>query len=400
MALPTYAGFDGRGQIDNNMTKFKLDLQLQRRFPIDDPMMKIAGSYDPNNNTVPDAVMVQVNAGNDAFTTISLREDFTGAGGVGSVTPSSLTPEVPSFKFMDLFADNVLHVTEYNAPKWGLEGVTDEVYKCMSDNEESLSRWHKEKEGIYRRQSVIEGFSGNVNATGGGTRLRINRNVVVGNSSTFAQPVTYDDTQATYITAINAAWTSGTVKKDLDLDFLYELHQLATVDMALEPVTIGGEKCYVFLVSANQVKKLMKPSASAGWTAYMKGSTAVMELFKQSFMMQYHSIVLIQDNRCARVTIGSAAFTTSYKNPGRGTDGRASAGATVADACLLLGRGAFYKYSMLNLHWGTNPDNANFGKTPKLAAIATYGYNSGEFYDAAGLWKVNDSSMVVLLGSN
>ena len=399
MALPTYAGFDARGQIESNQTKILQDLKLRRRYPIDDPLMKIAGAYDPNVKGIPDSVMIEVPAGNNAFTTLSLREDFTGAGGVGATAPSGLTPEVPVFKFMDLFADNVFHVTEYNAPKWGLEGVTDEVYKCMADNEESLSRWHKEKEGIYRRQAVIEGFSGNVNATGGGTRLRINRNVVVGNTSTGAAGVTYNDTQATFIGSINTAWTSGTVKKDLDLDFLSQLHYLATVDMTLEPVTVGGEKVYIFSVSANQVRKLRLPSASASWAAYFKGSDAIVGLFKQSFVMQYESIVIVQDNRCARVTIGAGAFTTSYKNPGRGADGRAAAGTAVADACLLMGRGAFYKYTMLDLHWGTNPDNANFGKTPKLAAIATYGYNSGEFYDAAGLWKVNDSSMVVLLGS-
>lgn len=378
----------------NNATLLKqaFEAKLKEDSRTRDIYQDFQGTFADNKKMLPNGIVtVKRLSGGTYNANMGLIRDLAGSGVTGR--DIQLGQEVDQvLKEMQVYSNDVSQAI--NTEQYGIDAHTKSAYSVLSWVEPQLALWHKEIEGKYIREALLERYSGNLTVAPTSQTKRWNENVLVKNVAFSAQP-TYDSTNATYESNISTALGTGGASADWDVLYLNAIIEWVTGVKSIEAMDNGR---YVVTVPSRQAIRLMDPSASDSITGIYKDSNlqeASNNSWKQ-YLGTYGDVLdLYSDPRAPVVGDVAGDLTAYYKGAGTDDD-RASAAGTLYDVSFVHGKGSVVKAVHEDVHF--EAEDQNYEKIKGIGAFQGYGYNRLVFDDVGSetdTSQVNNNSVAL-----
>lgn len=372
------------------LTQKGWDNKLLAESATGDVFSQNSGIYNENTKQVPDSIVMHVK-GKEKSRSLPMLNRLSGAGQIGNKDLRG-AEEVQATRDLTLYANEWFHGVPIE--QYGLKKISQDPYKVYSQAQPQLSTWASEIRGKKIREALCEMVDGGQAAStaSGGLNLDtvINPNFLVGGASA---PVTFDEDQSTYSTAIQSS-VSGSTTAKLSVGILNQILEYASTVWQIEPVVIGGKARYIVTVPTRQKTALITPGSNTFFEmlkdADVRGSNnrAISHV-----LGEYQNLLLVEDMRAPVVTISSNVVTFAYKGAGS-ADGRNLAGhATRFDVLGVFGKGSIIDYEVEALHF--EEEVQNYNRNWGIGAFTTQGYTRADYTGTGG--RRNQSSAIVTL---
>jgi hypothetical protein len=252
---------------NESLQKKAIDAKLREEALVGDPLSNFTGSYDGSTKKAPiDAVTVTVNSPDTTRSVVAVRRALIGSGVEGRESAKG-NEEALRTSELDLYANSWGNAVPTET--YGVDYVRQNAIKIYKSAQPELSRWGGQMIGMKKRQALNEIYSYEQTKAPVGRTLGLNGNYYAMGSSAFvsrgANLAAYKGNLSTAIDTVAGA--PATYRATMDnLNLLAELVQ--TVKQ-IEPVTIGGDECYLLLLPFNQFRQLYN-AGSGGFTDLAK----------------------------------------------------------------------------------------------------------------------------------
>tara|TARA_R110002167_G_scaffold352273_2_gene565169 strand:+ start:8034 stop:9200 length:1167 start_codon:yes stop_codon:yes gene_type:complete len=361
-------------RVNADTRRLAWDVKLRDEVLMDDPFeaLSMVVSTD-EKKTIPEAAVIKVSADSGAFSkTITTLKALSG-NGVEGRTQQLGAEEEQSTRSLTVYANNFSNAV--NVERYGIDAKEMDAYGIREKSKPQLARWGKETMGRYKREAVCERYSSNLVVAPTSLTQGINANVFYAG---VADPVVYDSTAATYVTAIDAAApaTPGATNR-LSQSVLDDLIETIQLQRNIEGIEIGGSTKWILMVPTRQKKFILSPGTSNFYETFRDGDVrGPNNKVLKHVIGSYGPILMIEDPRSPIVTVNTTV-TFAYKGAGDTENRTLSADNNRFDVAMLLGKGALYEYSMEEVHF--EDEIQGYKKNQGIGMFCTKGWRVGEF---------------------
>ncbi|MGY8927326.1 MAG: hypothetical protein ACKVJC_08530, partial [Flavobacteriales bacterium] len=333
--------------------------------------------------------------------TVGVRRALIGTGVEGRQSAKGNEEDLRTSE-LDLYANSWGHAVPTET--YGIDYVRQNAIKIYKAAQPELSRWGGQMIGMKKRQALNEVYSYEQTAAPVGRTLGLNANFYAMGSTGF---VARGSDLATYVGNIGttvALVNDTPASYDTDINNINLLAELAQTVKQIEPLTIGGDECYLLLLPMNQWRKLYDTGAGSYTDLAKYDNSGKIINGMQAF--KYSNMIIMGDPRfsVASTTAGSD-LQFSYKGPNLTPTGTNLA--KTANVGYLLGKGALYEMKNEDLHFEEDVDN--YGRDRGIGMFCTKSYTLTQFLDGTGFVSgtnynstdlYNRNSIVILFGKN
>jgi len=364
-------------RISTGLKQKSWDAKLRSESRTADVFEDFQGTIPSNKPRLPSGIIAhQTLAPGKNTHVIGLIKNLSGAGVTGRT--DQIGNEVDDdTRQIEVYSNDVSQAV--NTERYGIDAHDKAVYGIIEGVQPRLSIWHKEMDGKYCREAIVERYSTNLVAAPTSLTKRWNENILVTGVALSAQPA-YNVTNATYEEAIGDAITTMS-SSTWDVALLNAIQYWASVTKKLETMDNGR---YIVLVPSRQAVLLKDPSSSTSISGLFKDSH-VMEAAKNSYRQYlgtWGNLDLFEDTRNPIIALtGSNAswdIAAYYKGAGDDDD-RTGLTGTLVDVGMVFGKGAVIRAQHEALHF--EQEIQNYKKVIGVGAFCGYGYNR-TVYDA------------------
>jgi len=263
-----------------------------------------------------------------------------------------------------------------NTQRYGIDAHDKEAYKVLEAVNPQLGLWHKEIEGKYTREGLLERYSSNLLSSPTSLVKRWNENIFIKGVTFEAQPV-YDSSNATYEANFNTAALAGS-GGTWDVTYLNAIIHFVTTINSIEP--LDGDR-YIVTVPSRQAMFLKDPGGTNSIAGLFINSH-VADAAKNAqkwYLGSYGPLDLYEDPRAAVVNLTSGDMVAQYKGAGSDDDRYSLGTGTDYDVGFVHGKGSYMKASHEDLHF--EEEIQNYKKIVGVGAFSGYGINRTVFDD-------------------
>lgn len=384
------------------LQKKVVEARLREEALVGDPLSNFTGSYDGSTKKAPiDSVTVTVNSPDTTRFTVGVRRALVGTGVEGRQSAKGNEEDLRTSE-LDLYANSWGHAVPTET--YGVDYVRQNAVKIYKAAQPELSRWGGQMIGMKKRQALNEIYSYEQVAAPVGRTLGLNGNFYQMGATGFvtrgASLTAYKSNLSTAIDTV--AGTPATYEANINnLNLLAELAQ--TVKQ-IEPLTIGGDECYLLLLPFNQWRKLFD-DGNGSFTDLAKYDSSG-KIINGLSAFKYSNLIIMGDPRFSQASSdGAGATQFSYKGPNLTPTGTNLA--NVANVGYLLGKGAMYEMKNEDMHF--EEDVTNYGRDRGIGMFCTKSYTLTQFLDGEGFNGSTDytstsfynkNSVVILFGKD
>ena len=375
------------------------DLKLRDEVLMNDPFEALSMVVNTDETkTLPESIVAKVTASTGNYSkTITTLKALSGSGVQGR-TQQAGNEDVQSMRSLTVYANN--YSNAINVETYGIDAKEMDAYSIREKVRPQLARWGKETNGKLKREAICERFSGNLTVAPTSLTQGLNANIMYAG---VAAPVAYSATPATYVTnVVNLKPATPVAANRLSQDNLDQLIQTIQLERNIESIDMGGKSRWVLMVPSRQKRYILQPGTSNFYETLKDGDVRGMNnrLLKH-VIGEYGPLLMIEDPRSPMVTV-SGGVSFAYKGAGD-TDGRSfTAGNTVFDVAMLLGKGALFEYTMEEVHY--EDESQDYDKNKGIGAFCTKGWRIGEYDLPSGSQTdtsvLAKSSMLLFCGTN
>lgn len=385
-----------------SLQKKVIETKLREEALVADPLSNFTGSYDGSSKKAPiDAVTVTVNSPDTTRSVVAVKRALIGSGVEGRESAKG-NEEALRTSELDLYANSWGNAVPTET--YGVDYVRQNAIKIYKEAQPELSRWGGQMIGMKKRQALNEIYSYEQTKAPVSRTLGLNGNFYQMGASSFvsrgANLAAYKSNISTAVDAVAAA--PATFRATIDnLNLLAELTQ--TVKQ-IEPVTIGGDECYLLLVPFNQFRQLY--NVGSGSQTDLAKYDASGKIINGMTAFKYSNFIIMADPRFSQASsAGGGELQFSYKGPN--LIPTASNLANVANVGYVLGKAALYEMKNEDMHFEEDVDN--YGRDRGIGMFCTKSYTLSQFLDGTGFDASTDydstefynkNSVVVLFGND
>ena len=355
--------------------KFLTDVARQA-IPVDvfesnSDRMVVTGDSDAQ---IPKSIYIKLDAGIEKGTNtvqVPLMEELSGDETTGTTSQVSREENI-GFRSFTMYYNSVSHAIVTG--RYGVQAndyipyIGENASSTMAD---LMGTYFQQIDGKYKRQALLQCFSGNLTAAPTSLTAHWSPNWYVPRVANGSQP-SWDDAKATMTEAIGDAiesrGSSASTSSWGDVVFFQQLEDYARTVKCIKPVALGdGTDGYVAIVPSTTILRLKDPSATSGVSKlgqlFVDGASFPPEMLMRfpGALGKIGGIILVSDPRFPTITKAGSdtAWTlTPYFAPtGNAADPRNFTKDTTG-ACshvgFLLGAGALYEWNPEPFHWEYN----------------------------------------------
>jgi len=349
------------------------------------------GTFSDNKQSLPNGIKTIVNlAASKHSHVVGLLLNLDGEGVVGREEQIGKEKD-QELKELIVFSNDVSQAV--NTQRYGIDAHDKKAYKILEKVNPQLSLWHKEIEGKYTREGLLERYSSNLLVAPTSQVKRWNENIFIKGVTFAAQPA-YDSTNATYEANFNTAALAG-AGGQWDVTFLNALIHFTTVINSIEELDNGR---YVVTVPSRQSMFLKDPGAANSIAGLFKDShifEAGNNAYKY-YLGSYGPLDLYEDPRAPVVNLTAGDMVAQYKGAGKDDDRYTLGTGTDYDVSFVHGKGSYMKAVHDALHF--EEEIQNYRKVVGVGAFAGYGINRTVFDDVGSetdTSEINQNSIAV-----
>jgi hypothetical protein len=391
-------------------SKLKLDSVL------DDVYNRLAGSVDVTSTAmqVPnDKIFMSIGAVERSSRSIvvPMTLPLSEAPQEGNAEPVLGNEEESRLVYTELFYNEIKKGVKSWGPGINFEDQAWTNQYAMENAKFAL--FHKELRGRRIREAEMLTFSSELTKDPVGKKQQFNPNVFIPNLLT--QPV-WDKTDLTttagaadtkgfysartfagdFVEQIGAAMLSasgvGTTSKALlNVDWLTELENYVVTVLQLNPITIGGNSGYIFMISNEDAARLRDPSQTGSIASFFANGADLSKEEQMSIpglLGRYGAFWFVQDNRSPTLTVtvsGTHTLKPGFMQPGNNDDRNRGAWSNttgspnyVFNVNRILGAGALAEWNVRDLSYAK--ESTEYGQIQGKASLSLSGIRA-VYYD-------------------
>jgi hypothetical protein len=314
--------------------------------------------------------------------------------GVNGRTDQEGQEETQTLKHFTAYSQDYSHAV--NTEQYGIDAHSKAGYNILKAVTPQLSTWHREKEGLKKRQALLEKYDDDLTAAPTSLTQHWNSHILIKGCDVDTEQPSYSPTLATYTEAIGDAMNVGTTT-DWDITFLTNIGEFLSMRWEIEPAI---DNRYMVTVPGYQ-SSVLKDMGTSDTLPRLRRDTYVKEIAGQAwkgYLGSYQNIDLFEDPRAPVLVLtgqDAAWVVTSYYRKMGTTDDRPTSG-TRFDVGYGLGKSSILVAEHEKLHYET--ELKNYGKRKGVGAFRGMACSNCEYdiVTESTTSRRNQSSAVIL----